>query len=153
MSSPINTDDLKLAAIAQVTVMDAQVLVDELSRLRQAYAKQLGSLSLIIKAFNDLFLEVTDKNQERKWLSKQIERAEREANRMCMPSWFWRIDRELPVDDQLYRRARWLINEKPGIHLDDLWDSLSDALVYSGLTVDTEQLKTVVEVVVDAGTR
>lgn len=143
-------DDLKLAAIAQVTVMDAQVLVDELERLRMAYAKQLGALSLIIKAFNDLYLELTDKTSERKWLSKQIEKAELEANRMCMPSWFWRVDRELPVEDQLYRRARWLLKEKPGIHLDDLWDSLTDALTYSGMAVDAEQLKAAVEGAIDA---
>jgi hypothetical protein len=147
----MNDSDLKFAAVAQITIMDAQNLVDELEHLRMAYAKQLGALSLILKAFGDLYLELTDKTTERKWLSIQITKAEKEAARQRMPSWFWRIDKELPVDDQLYRRARWLVNEKPSIHLDDLWDCLTDSLVFSNIPLDKEQLERAIEGAIHAG--
>jgi hypothetical protein len=144
--------DLKLAAIAQITIMDAQNLVDELERLRCAYAKQIGALSLILKAFSDLYLELTDKKTERQWLNKQIWRAEKEANMQRIPAWFWRIDRELPLDDQLYRRAKWLLREKPGIHLDDLWDSLTEVSNYSNLSITETELQSIIERAINACT-
>jgi hypothetical protein len=137
--------DLKMAAIAQVTIMDAQNLVDELERIRMAYAKQLGALSLILKAFGDLYCELTDKTADRKWLSNQINQAEREANRLQIPAWFWRIDKELPLDDQLYRRSKWLLQEKRGIHMDDLWDCMTDALEYSGIPLNVPELTGIVK--------
>lgn len=145
--------DLKMAAVAQVTIMDAQNLVDELERLRTAYAKQLGALSLILKAFGDLYLEVADHQKGRKWLMDQIIKAEREANRQRIPSWFWRIDKELPVDDQLYRRARWLVQEKPGIHVDDVWDCLSDAVIFSNIPCDSDLIQKAVVGVFNAGSK
>jgi hypothetical protein len=141
--------DLKMAAVAQVTIMDAENLVDELERLRMAYAKQLGALSLILKAFSDLYSELTDKTADRKWLSNQINKAEREANRLQIPAWFWRIDKELPLDDQLYRRSKWLIREKPGIHVDDLWDSIAEALEYAGIPLNVSELTRIVKRTMD----
>jgi hypothetical protein len=142
--------DLKLAAVAQITIMDAQSLVDELEQLRLAYAKQIGAMSQILKAFNDLYLEFTGKASDRKWLGIQIATAEREANRLRMPSWFWRIDSELPLDDQIYRRVRFLLREKPGIHLDDLWDALTDALTCSNVSIDSNDLQIMVEEALNA---
>jgi hypothetical protein len=145
--------DLKLAAVAQITIMDAQNLVDELERLRMAYAKQLGALSLILKAFGDLYSELTDKTSDRKWLSNQIIKAEREADRQRIPAWFWRLDQELPLNDQLYRRARWLLEEKPDIHLDDLWDCLIDAITYSKVSVESNDLQRIVEGAIHGGSK
>ena len=146
-------EDLRMAAVAQVTIMDARALLDELESIRLAYSKQLDALVLILKGFSDLFLELTDKTHRRKWLSKQIEKAEREANRQRIPAWFWRIDRELPVDDQLYRRARWLVQEKPGIHVDDVWDCLSDAILFSNIPCDSDVIQKAVVGVFNASSK
>ncbi len=144
--------DLKMAAIAQVTIMDAQNLVDELERLRLAYSKQLGALSLTLKAFSDLYLELTDKTSRRKWLARQIERAEKAAAAQCLPSWFWRLDKDLPIDDQIYRRARFLRKEKPNIHLDDIWDSITDACRLSEIEVPDKLLSESIGRALDAST-
>lgn len=142
--------DLKIAAVAQITIMDAQNLVDELERLRMAYAKQISVLSIILKGFSDLFCEVTDHQSSRRWLSKQIERAEREANRQRIPAWFWRIDIEQSIHHQLTHRAKWLLSEFKEIHPDDLWANLSDCFNYSGLTVDTVAIQKAISGAFDA---
>jgi hypothetical protein len=147
------TEDLKLAAVAHITIMDAQNLVSELERLRCAYAKQLGALSLILKAFNDLYIEFNQKQQDRQWLYKQVAKAEREANLQRIPAWFWRMDKLLPVDDQIYRRTLWLLKEKPSIHLDDLWDALNETLSYSKLTIAPDELQKIIERAAHASTK
>ena len=147
MQTPV--PDLKLAAVAQITIMDAQNLVDELEGLRMATARQLESLCMIVKAFGDLYTELTEKTADRKWFAKQILKAERESNRQQIPSWFWRLSKEISLDAQMMTRARWLIKEKPGIHLDDLWDTLVDALTFSNIPIDSTELQRIVEVAIN----
>lgn len=148
----MNDTDLKLASVAHVTIMDAQNLVDDLDRLRLAYAKQLGVMSLILKGFSDLFTEVTDHQQHRRWLSKQIDRAEREAARQRIPAWFWRIDLEQSLHHQMSHRAKWLLSEFKDIHADDLWGNLADCFTYSGLTIDTVSIQTAISGALNEGT-
>jgi hypothetical protein len=133
---PLSDTDLHGAAVLQISLMDAQGLIDELEGLRNAYAKQLGTLSLILKAFADLFSELTDETSHRKWLSTQMLRAERETVRLRIPAWFWRLDSDSDVSMQLKQRAAWMRGELPNATQDDLWDLLVDVLRYAGKEPD-----------------
>lgn len=133
-TTSIDDADLHGTVVMQSSLMDAEQLVDELERLRLAYAKQIGVLSLILKGFSDLFTELTEENERRKWLSRQIAKAEREAARLRLPTWFWRIDAEQNVQAQLQHRARFLQEAKT--HADDVWDCLDEALQLSGIPID-----------------
>ena len=135
--------DLNGAAVAQITIMDAQNLVDELGQLRAAYARQLGALSLILKGFSDLFTEITDHKEHRRWLARQILQAEREAARLRLPAWIWRIDQNGDIEAQLRHRAAFL-KEDAKAHPDDVWDVLCEVLKLADLDVDESLLRSVI---------
>ncbi len=140
---PIPDSHLNGAAVLACSLIDAAELVDDLQHLKAAYAKQIGALSLVLKAFCDLFLEITDHQSHRQWLAKQINLAEREAARMRLPSWVWRIDQAGDIRAQLSHRAAFL-KEEAKAHPDDQWDTLCEVLKLAGLELDESLLRSVI---------
>jgi hypothetical protein len=137
---PLSDNQILGAAIAQLTVMDMQELVEEFKRHLRASARQIGVFSLALKAFSDLFLEVTEHHEHRKWLARHMLRVEREAARLRLPSWVWRIDSGGNVPEQLAHRARFL-REEVKAHPDDIWDTLSEVLKSADIEVDENMLR------------
>lgn len=117
--------DVRTAAVMQCSVFDLEEAVDNLQR-GLGLMRGLNQCSLqILKAFGDLYLELTEKSVERRFIEKTIRRVEREAARTRLPLWFWRPEPELDVEAQLARRARFLI-EEAGLSVDDQWDLLRE---------------------------
>ena len=113
--SDLSPDKPELPAdLKNMTVMAASVLhLDTLVQEIQAELSALRRLTLaqteVLKAFSDLYLELTDESGQRKFLSKSVMRAEREAQRLRLPLWYWRPEPELELKVQIFRRARFLM--------------------------------------------
>jgi hypothetical protein len=140
---PLPDSHLQGAVVAQITIMEAQELVDELGRLSNANAKQIEALNLILKDFSDLLIEATGHRSHLQWLSKQIFQAEREAAKLRLPAWIWRIDPDGDLPAQLGHRAAFL-REEIKAHPDDQWDVLSEVLKWAGLEVDEDLLRSAI---------
>ena len=95
---------------------------EELERTIRVLSIVTQSQVGILKAFGDLYLELTEETRRRKFLETTIRMAEREAARLKIPIWFWRPEKGLSTDQQVELRARWLLEEKHGV--DDTWDLL-----------------------------
>lgn len=93
---------------------------EEWANLLKVQRRQIGYLAQIIKAFSDLYLELTDKTADRQFLEGVALRAEREAARTRLPLWFWRPEIGVDLKEQLRRRVEYLISEN--YRADDVWD-------------------------------
>jgi hypothetical protein len=140
----IEDHELRGAVVLASSLLDLQDLVEELREERVAYAKLTDCLVQILKAFNDLYLELTDESEHRKFLSKAILRAERDVARTRLPTWFWRPEPGKSLDEMLTWRAKFLILRQKALP-DDLWDLLKEFTEdYAKNPVSDEQLQGII---------
>lgn len=137
--------DLRTAAVMQLSIFDLQEIAQELQH-EVALMRQINQANIqVLKAFSDLYLELTEKTVERSFIEKTIKRVEREAARTRLPLWFWRPEPELDIKKQLARRARFLIDELQYCP-DDTWDLLKEYITdYARVEVADESLKRMLE--------
>jgi hypothetical protein len=140
----IEDHELRGAVVLACSLLDLQDLVEELREERVAYTRLTDCHVQTLKAFNDLYLELTGESERRKFLAKAILRAEREAARVRLPTWFWRPEPGKSLDEMLVWRAKFLILRQ-GVLPDDLWDLLKEfAEDYAKTPVSDEELEAVV---------
>jgi hypothetical protein len=117
-------DDLTPATLCTCNRLEFQESVEDLKRMVSTQDKLIDCQFQILKAFSDLYLELTDRAEERKFIQKTLTRLEREAAVLRLPLWFWRPEPEIEFKRQLLRRARYLIAEK--VSVDDTWDLMKE---------------------------
>ena len=138
-------EDLHGCVVMTCSVLELQELVSELRDQRDAQANLINSQLEVLKAFSDLYLELTDESEQRQFLSKAILKAEREAARLRLPTWFWRPEKDKPLKDLLFWRARFLIHRQQA-HLDDVWDLLREFVAdYARADISDEELTAIIE--------
>lgn len=140
-------EELRTMTVMAASVLHLDTLVTEIQAERSALRRLTLAQTEILKAFSDLYLELTDESERRKFLARTVMRAEREAARLRLPLWFWRPEPELELKVQLYRRARLLLHEQRVI-LDDTFDLLRefcDQYARPEIPVTDEQLSRVIE--------
>lgn len=125
-TNPVSRQELHELTGAVLAGLDLPAVVQELKAEVQSLRNLVDVQIQILKAFGDLYLELTDKTAERRFVEHSILRAEREAARTRVPLWFWRPEPELTLKEQLVRRARFLRDE--GYGLDDAWDLIREYL-------------------------
>jgi hypothetical protein len=102
---------LLTAAVMQCSVFDFQEAVEELNR-EVSLMRRINHSSLeLLKAFSDLYLELSEKAAERECMERTLRRIEREAASTRLPLWFWRPEEGLGIKEQLLGRARFLIHD------------------------------------------
>jgi hypothetical protein len=116
---------LRGAAVLARSVIDAELVADELKALLVGTRKAFLEHWEIIKVLGDFLLEFSEKKSERAWLDRRIKSAEREAARLRVPVWFWRRP-EGTVREALVTRAQWMREE--GYLPDDIFDLLKEYL-------------------------
>ena len=115
-------------------------LNDELSRSIHILNKQIGAIAQIIKGFSDLYVEMTDQTERRRWLERIVKKTERDAARTKLDLWFWRPEESLSVEKQVRKRAIHLTENK--YSLDDTWDLLCEFVTdYAHRDLNIEWLK------------
>lgn len=111
--------------------------------------RQIKTQFEILKAFSDLYVEMTEETDKRKWLQRIIAKHEREAARIKLDLWFWRPEQSLPIEQQLSKRANYLLSITYSV--DDLWDLLTEYLQdWVGIEVDEGMLRDVIAGATDA---
>ena len=115
--------DLKSMTVMAASVLHLDALVGEIQAERQALRRLTSALTEVLKAFSDLYQELTDESGQRKFLDRSIRKAEREAQRLRLPLWFWRPEHGLELRRQIFRRARFLLFDQKAC-LDDIFDLL-----------------------------
>ncbi|MGD9506392.1 MAG: hypothetical protein AB7W37_15900 [Syntrophobacteraceae bacterium] len=118
---------LEPAVVCADSLLTIRELVEQLAGQLQAQQRIIDAQFQALKAFADLYTELTDETAHRAFLTKQIKRYEREAARLRLPLWFWRPEPRLELKKQLFRRAAFLLHEQ-GCGLDDCWDLLREYL-------------------------
>jgi hypothetical protein len=141
---PIADTELSGAVVLECSLGDLENTVEEL----RAELAVLGRIAHVmietVKAYSDLFIELTDKTANRQFLAKWITRLERDEARLGLPIWFWRPETGLELKRQLYRRACFLLHEKKA-QPDDAWELLREYVTdYAKAEVTDEQLKGVI---------
>lgn len=139
--------DLKGMTVLAASVLHLQELICELEDKLMGMHHLISAQTKILKAFGDLYEELTDESERRKFLSKAVLKAEREAARLRLPLWFWRPESELDLKIQVYRRAEFLIREQKS-NLDDTFDLLRefvDDCARPEIPVTDEQIAGVIE--------
>jgi hypothetical protein len=136
--------ELHEAVVSVLAAMDLEQTVkdlrDEVANLGRVIDCQLQTL----KAFSDLFLELTDKTADRHFLDRCILKAERQATRTRLPLWFWRKEEGLTPEQMLKRRTEYLLGEY-GAGIDDAWDLLREFVDTMETPVSDEDLSRVIE--------
>lgn len=110
--------------VLAASVLQLEEILTEIQAERAALQRLVLTHTEILKAFSDLYLELCGKNEERRFLDKSIHRAEREAARLRLPLWFWKVDREQGIHHQIWARAKFLVKRKTSI--DDTFDLLRE---------------------------
>jgi hypothetical protein len=150
MSEQINDSDLRGCVAPTFVMLRMEELVERFESLLRVQAEQGRIFFEIHKAYSDLYLELTDHEEKRKWIDKTIKKAEREAARLKLDLWFWRPEKGLGFHDQLKKRAAHLKMHK--YRIDDIWDLLTEfAEDYAKVPVDNITLSQVIEGVENAG--
>lgn len=151
-ATEIVTSRIEDVGLHGTVVMAASVLhLDTLVQEIQAELSALRRLTLaqteVLKAFSDLYLELTGESEHRKFLDRSIRKAEREAQRLRLPLWFWRPEPDLELKKQVYRRADFLLHEQRA-NVDDTFDLLRefvDDCARSEIPVTDKQLSGLIE--------
>lgn len=148
---PVTTvEDVKLTAALHIAVDDLQHTVDELQDKVQAFGLVADGMISALKAFSDLYLELTEKTSERRFLEKAILRAEREVARTKLPVWFWRHDKNREIKYQIHDRVKHLNENK--YSLDDIWTLVKEFCdEFTPETVTQSQLERVIEYTIKQG--
>lgn len=147
---PLPDTHLNGAAVLVCSLSEAQELVEQLRDLYRVQGQLMEAQLQVLKAFGDLYLELTDRSAERQFLQKSLLRAEREASRLRLPAWFWRIDKDAEIKPQLKHRAAVMLESSVGI--DDMWDCLCDVLRYAGLEPEDSLIRSAIKGANDART-
>jgi len=127
-------------------------LLTEIQAERSAMQRLVLAHTQVLKAFSDLYLELCGKTEERRFLERSMRRAEREAARLRLPLWFWRPEPGLELKAQLYRRAKYLIEQE--CSLDDQFDLLRefvDEWARPETPVTDEQISGIIEFAYEKG--
>lgn len=141
--NPVTRSELHELTGAVLAGMDLPETIKELKAEVQSLRNLVDVQIQILKAFGDLYLELTDKTADRRFLERAILRAERMAARDRIPTWFWRAEEGLDLKAQLVRRAQYLRGEGYGV--DDAWDLLREYLSdWAHVEVDDERLSRLV---------
>jgi uncharacterized protein YwgA len=149
MSKKIKDSELEGCIAPTFVMLRMEELVNRFKDLLQVQAEQGRIFFEIHKAFSDLYLELTDHDEKRKWIEKTIKKAEREAARLKLDLWFWRPEKDLDFQDQLKKRAVYL--KTHNYRIDDIWDLLMEfAEDYAKVLVDDLTLSRVIEGVENA---
>lgn len=142
---PVTDNELHGCTVLACSLLQAQEIIEELKALQDQQRRLFDTQICILKAFGDLYAELTDESERRRFLSRAILRAEREAARTLLPLWFWRPEQGLTTESLLKRRARFLIHEHKA-HLDDVWDLLVEfGRETSADSISDEQLSDIIE--------
>lgn len=133
-------EELNIAALCTCNRMDFQEGIEDLQKIIASQNRIIDCQFQVLKAFSDLYLELTSKTAERQFIEKSILKAEREVARLRLPLWFWRPETENPFDSQLLKRARYLLQND--YCLDDTWDLLREyALDWAHHEISDTKLK------------
>ena len=111
--------------VLTVGLLQAEELVSDLQRLHDSLSALVHCQLEVLKAYGELHLELAGRTAERRFLAKQIVKAEREAARLKLPLFFWRPEPERTLASQLKWRAGYLIHRVEALP-DDLWDILRE---------------------------
>ena len=139
--------DLKSMTVMAASVLHLDTLVQEIQAERLALRRLALAETEVLKAFSDLYLELTDESQRRQFLARTVKRAEREAQRLRLPLWFWRPEPEEKLKVQIYNRVHFLIYEQKAC-LDDVFDLIRefvDEYAKPEIPVTDEQISGVIE--------
>jgi hypothetical protein len=114
---------------------------DALQRERAAFHQLILQQWKVLGELTAVCAELTTEKAHRDWLYQSHRKAEREAQRLTLPLWFWRRERpgRTPEDIQamLGIRARFLAGECR-VSLDDCWDLLVE-FCRDGLKVEQDE--------------
>ena len=135
---PIEEPDLPGAVVMASCVTQLQIAVEEFKSTLSATSRLIDEQFEVLKAFGDLYLELTDESAKRRWLDDRIKRAEREAARLRLPIWFWRPEKDAKLHHRLAHRARWMIEQK--YHEDDVWDMLREYVDHIGARQPSDKI-------------
>lgn len=144
--------DLHQMTVMAVSVLQLEELLTEIQAERSAMQRLVLAYTQVLKAFSDLYLELCGKTEERRFLERSMRRAEREAARLRLPLWFWRPEPGLELKAQLYRRAKYLIEQE--CSLDDQFDLLRefvDEWARPETPVTDEQISGIIEFAYEKG--
>lgn len=139
---PILDNDLHGATVLECSLGELQAIVEELKRFwAAASCHQLE----IMKAFSDLFLELTGETEKRAWLGRRLLVLQRQVAREQLPTYFWRPEADRPLVDMLKWRATFLLHRRR-VLLDDCWDLLREfAADYAHAAIDDDELAGIIE--------
>lgn len=137
-------DDINTTSLMMVTVQDLQRAIEELQGQVQAIGMVAEAMTCSLKAFSDLYIELTSKAHERRFVEKAVLRAERLVARTKLPIWFWRNDPEVSIDTQLKTRIEYLNENKYSI--DDMWTLLNEFInEFTTVNVASKRLEALLE--------
>lgn len=125
LARPISDDELRGAVVLECSLGELHEEIKALRVERQIQRDLNLALVETLKAFGDLFQEWTDESERRKFLYRSVLKAERQAARLRLPTWFWRPEPDKSLDDMLSWRAKFLIHRQKAL-LDDVWDLLKE---------------------------
>lgn len=121
---PIADDEIMVTSVMACSILELQGAVEELRSEVRTLSAITKNMLETLKAFSDLYLELTDETEHRRFLERVNKKIEREAARTHLPLWFWRWEEGQDFKRQLLRRARFLLAER--YQPDDVWDLLQE---------------------------
>lgn len=125
MGRHIQDDELTGAVVMECSLGELANEIEALRRERQIQKQLNVCLLETLKAFSELYLEFTEESERRQHLYKSLLKAEREAARLRLPTWFWRPEPDKSLEEMLLWRAKYLVDEWRALP-DDLWDLLKE---------------------------
>jgi hypothetical protein len=128
---PVENEELRGVTVLVANLLQAQELVGELREEREGLCVLFGVIMRaqfeMLKNLGEIAGELTEEETRREHLASVQRRAAREYQRLRIPLWFWRPEREgRDIEDvhaMLRTRARFLAQEQRA-GLDDSWDLL-----------------------------
>ena len=147
---PLPDTHLDGAAVLACSLIELEELLSQFRDVQRVYGQLITAQLQVLKAFGDLYMELTDRSADRQFLQKSLLRAEREAARLRLPAWFWRIEKEAELEPQLKHRATVMLESS--ISIDDIWDCLCDVLRYANLDPEDSLIRSAIKEAADAGT-
>lgn len=127
---PIKQEDLPGTVVMATCVNELQLSLDEFKAALDGINRLIDEQIQILKAFADLYIELTNETANRAWIRDRIEKAERERSRLRVPIWFWRPEEGKRLQAALMMRAVWM-HENDYLE-DDIFDLLQEYLEHLG---------------------
>jgi hypothetical protein len=113
------------AAVPVTLLIELQAQIDELRAERAGFTLLVQHAWKLTAELTAVCAELTNEAAHRQFLLESHRRAEREAERLRLPLWFWRPEAGRDVESLLTIRAAFLAKERK-VQLDDTWDLLQE---------------------------